>query len=160
MSLGFGRPSILRYELIRRIEPSGSLHEQYIIPLLNSYFCSPFLPDAPQLLRTTIRAMQKVILVNWPRIEPYSAEILQGIAICWYRLTTKESHPAHLVETRSMLSETFQVLLAALDDSAETSQRLKSFVRSDKRLQGLLEDPEEVDLNLSLRSTGAKQRGS
>ena len=89
-------------------------------------------------MHSSITALQKTILVDWPIIDRYSTNILESIAVCWFRLTREEREkPKQFAEIRSMLSSTLRILLAALQSHPETLENIKTFVREDPRLQGL-----------------------
>ena len=92
----------------------------------------------PPLLLAATRALQVIILNDWPRIECYNAEILKGLTICWCRSQESKNPSNHVPEVQSAIRTTLDLLKAAIDNEAETAKTYEFLVASNARLRNLL----------------------
>ena len=71
-------------------------------------------------------------------------EIVEGIAVCWCRLSREGSnHEVQREKTKEMLSSTIRILLAGLKDCRMSAEGIQGLLQEDPRLQGLLQPLDE-----------------
>ena len=88
------------------------------------------------LLQASLKAMQSIIVVAWPRVGHYGGEIMKSLIICWLRLNANEATVNGHDETRREIKRTFRLMQAVLPDSY--IQECEGLAKYDKGLEGLL----------------------
>lgn len=85
--------TVMTEKLERIIEEMGIWavkHLKSIVPALADILSSPFGYAFPPLLTAAARTLSVVILVCWPRMDAYVAEIVRAVAVCWGRIVEEE----------------------------------------------------------------------
>ena len=120
-----------------------------MLPLLSSKLSAPFAVACPPLLLSTLYTLQSIILIAWPRIPQYRAEILKGLTVCWFRIDDEleeqdqkgEAMNEELKRIRQSIRATIQILTATTleQDALDVVGEYRMLVaEGDERLRGLL----------------------
>ena len=96
------------------------------------------------MLEASVLAVQKILLMDWPRIEVHCIDIFQGICVCWHRNNYELPQNVHHAKVEKMLQSTLDLLLAGLGGGSKAKQDIGVIVQNDHRLHGLLQDVAEA----------------
>ena len=109
-------------------------HLKNILPSTTEILAEPLGPAYPPLLLSAVRCLKNVILLTWPRVHMYRAEILKGIVACWIRIATEPE----MEELRSEIVITVKALQVASGvKSNETDEDIKKLTDTSVALQEL-----------------------
>ena len=115
------------------------IFEQHILPLLAEILSAPFATAYPPLLLAALRAMETVILVDWPRVGYHRGEILKGLVFCWLRIEDEEkTESKELDEVQSKIKHCVKLVTAVLKRDVDVKSEYRLLVESDSRLEQLL----------------------
>ncbi len=113
------------------------LPAQDIWAVLKARLTNPFASASYPLLDASIKALQTVILTDWPRIDRYAGEILLAIGDCYGRLVD-DSPSAAGATSKRLLDETLWLLRAALVEQPQILEEIEEALRREPRLTGLV----------------------
>lgn len=111
---------------------------KHILPLLTGILAAPFATAYPPLLQASVKAVQTIIIADWPRIAYHRGEILKGVTICWCRIADIEAPSQELKEVRVSIAQTVQLLTCVLTGNVKVLQEYQILIDSDSRLRDLL----------------------
>ena len=111
---------------------------KHILPLLSGTLANPFATAYPPLLQVSIKAIQVVIINDWPRITYHRGQILRGLTICWCRIADEGNISKELQNVRGSLKKTLRLLTSASSREVNVTQEYRTLISIDDRLQDLL----------------------
>lgn len=77
--------------LFRDMGIASVIHLQDVLPLLRNVVSDPFATSTPELLLASIRTMQEIVQVCWPRIrDVWWGEVLRGSVSCYLNVIDEE----------------------------------------------------------------------
>lgn len=106
--------------------------------MLSSILSAPFATAYPPLLLAAVEAIERVILIDWPRISYHRGEILRGLVVCWCRIAEEEELSKELSSVRAKIKECTKLLTAVLDQEVDVGSEYRSLIGGDSRLKELL----------------------
>ena len=111
---------------------------KHILRLLSANLANPFATAYPPLLQASIKAIQVVIVDDWPRISYHRGQILRGLSICWCRILDEEKISKELQDVRKNLKQTLRLLTSVTSRDINAAQEYRTLIDNDTRLQDLL----------------------
>lgn len=111
---------------------------KHILPLLTGILAAPFATAYPPLLQASVKAVQMIIVTDWPRIAHHRGEILKGVTICWCRIGDEEAQSQELKEVRKSIEQAVQLLTCIVTGNAKVVEEYLFLIDSDSRLRDLL----------------------
>ncbi|KAI9713441.1 MAG: CCA tRNA nucleotidyltransferase, mitochondrial [Bogoriella megaspora] len=122
-------------------------HLKHTIPLLSSILRDPFGAAYPPMLVEATKALQMLILMAWPRLPSWRAEVMGSCGVCWIRLMGDEGENSERREgvemVRSELTRVVEVLKEALrvrehgTEKVDWDEEVEQYLAADERLVGL-----------------------
>ncbi|KAK5938394.1 hypothetical protein PMZ80_009364 [Knufia obscura] len=97
------------------------IHLQTVLPLLRNVLMDPFGTAAPDMLLASVRSLQVIVSVTWPRIrEKWWREVLRGCVGCWVNVADEEgdinTKDQELVKALVEVKHELKVLACLLED--------------------------------------------
>ncbi|KAG9913611.1 poly A polymerase C-terminal region-like protein, partial [Aureobasidium melanogenum] len=123
-------------------------HLPFILPMLSSILTHPFVTASPPLLRSSVRALQAIVLNTWPRMHVHKHEVLKCVTVPWIRIQEEGAAGNEFERIKEECKVVVQMLRDALQEHVDEFDReLAELVMVDKRLDGLfvLVDRDEKD---------------
>lgn len=111
---------------------------KHIIPLLAGNLAAPFATAYPALLQASVKAVQTIIITDWPRIAHHRGEILKGLAMCWCRIEDEERQSQELIAVRENVEQAVQLLTHAVTLDSKLIDEYQTLIDSDSRLRDML----------------------
>ena len=111
---------------------------KHVLPLLSGILAAPFAAAYPPLLQASVKAVQTIILDDWPRIAHHRGEILKGLTICWCRIGDEETRSRELKEVRENIEEAVQHLTFLSNRDVNMAEEYQTLIDSNSRLGELL----------------------
>ena len=111
---------------------------KHVLPLLIGILAAPFGTAYAPLLQAAVKAIQTIIVIDWPRISHHRGEILRGITTCWCRIGEDEVQSEELKEVRKSIEKAVQLLTCVVTGSVKVVEEYANLVDSDSRLRDLL----------------------
>lgn len=111
---------------------------KHIIPLLSQILSAPFATTYPPLLKTSIHAIDAVVVNTWPRVAYHRGEILEGLVVCWCRIQEEETKSKELQRIQADIRRTMKLVTAILKANINVTEEYQTLIDSDRRLQNLL----------------------
>lgn len=99
---------------------------------------APFATAYPPLLQASVKALQTIIVADWPRIAHHRGEILKGVTICWCRIGDEEAQSQELKEVRESIKQAVQLLTCVVTGVNKVEEEYQNLIDSDSRIQDLL----------------------
>ena len=99
---------------------------------------APFGPAHPPLLLAAAVALQAVILNDWPRIDCYQAEILKGLALCWYTINESICESCELDSVKTVVRQDINLLRECVRANVVDSLGMDVLLHDNHQLGGLL----------------------
>lgn len=128
---------------------SAVVHLQTILPLLRNVLVDPFATSAPSMLLETIKALQEIVQVCWPRIkEKWWGECLRAIVTCWLNVCDDEADlPSRKDVSRDLtlgkVKQQLQITACLLEDvvGRELGKATEDLIAEAQGLTGLFTLP-------------------
>lgn len=111
---------------------------KHILPLLTDVLTAPFATAYPALLQASVKAVQSIIVADWPRITHHRAEILKGMIICWCRIEDEEAQSQELNAVRKSIEQAVQLLTCVVTPKSHLIEEYQTLIDVDGRLRDLL----------------------
>ena len=116
---------------------SLNLAPKRLLSLFSANLTAPFALAYPPLLMSSLRTLQTMMLIAWPRVPHHRAEILTGLTVCWNRIEEQKSRSKELELLQQSLQTTASILRAVLMRTANAVEEDQAIVDGDQRLRGL-----------------------
>ncbi|KAL9122692.1 MAG: hypothetical protein Q9187_000748 [Circinaria calcarea] len=115
-------------------------HLKDLVPLVSEILSSPFSTAYTPLLHAATRALDAIILNNWPRVSYYRGDIWKALAICWCRMQEEQVPSQKLQSVAHQLQQTSKLLTAALKaTNIDVDEESAMLIKSNASLKELLE---------------------
>lgn len=124
--------------LVKELGVESVKHLKHILPLLTGILAAPFATAYPPLLQASVKAVQTIIIADWPRIAHHRGEILKCVTICWCRIGDEEAQSQELNEVREGIKQAVQLLTCVVTRDVKVAEEYQTLINSDGRLRDLL----------------------
>ncbi|CAD6583397.1 MAG: hypothetical protein ASARMPREDX12_005298 [Alectoria sarmentosa] len=124
--------------LVNELGIESVKHLKHILPLLTGILDTPFATAYPPLLQASVKALQTIIVADWPLITRHRGEILKGMTVCWCRIGDEKAQSQELKEVRESLGKAVQLLTCVVAGNVKVVEEYQTLIDSDNRLRDLL----------------------
>ena len=111
---------------------------KHVVPLLTDILAAPFATAYLPLLQVSVKAVQTIIVADWPRIAHHRGEILKGLTICWCHIEDEKGRSQELKEARDSITRAVQLLTCVVTGKVTVVEEYQTLIDSDSRLRDLL----------------------
>ena len=98
----------------------------------------PFSLTYPPLTHESVKGVQQLISIAWPRILYYRGEVLRALTMSWLSIQEDGRDSSELKEIRNTIEASLKMLSAILGKGVDVSAEYQMLIDSDSRLQKLL----------------------
>ncbi|KAF6232717.1 hypothetical protein HO173_009156 [Letharia columbiana] len=124
--------------LVNELDVESIKHLKHVLPLLTGILAAPFATAYPPLLQASVKAVQTIIVADWPRIAHHRGEILKGLTVCWCRIGFEEAQCQELKQVQESIERAVQLLTCVLMGKVLLVEEYQTLIDSDSRLRDLL----------------------